>query len=164
MTLPPCGRTHCVCPSSAAGPLSCVHLWPFSITCRVLCQEQHFAAAVYIAPLLTFRCHHQSLPGGEGHVPRYFWSHLPFFPDQRQRMKNKTSCCAPPLPTAGLSPWAGILFPGWLPALENSQKSLWPPADEAEAGPRACQAGGFSSLCCRVSGVCASSHQKLGLA
>lgn len=73
--------------------------------------------------------------GGRGtFLDIYFWSHLPFFPNQRQPMKNKTSCRAPPLPAWGLSPWGGM--PGMLPTLENSQKQLCPlRTDEGDASP-----------------------------
>lgn len=92
---PPCGRTHCVHHQ----------LWGLRVAStsgRPRSRAGFYARSCVLRPLFTRHLCRPSdattnhYPGrGEGRVPRYFWSHLPFFPDQRQQMKNKTGRPSP---------------------------------------------------------------------
>lgn len=99
--IPGCGWSHCVC------LLTCFighcHLWLSPIICRVL----HLCArsCCLLKPLFTGHFCSPSdattshpLGREEGCDPRYFWSHLPFFPNCRKQVKNKIGCHALPCP------------------------------------------------------------------
>lgn len=81
-------------------------------------------------------------PGGVAHVPRYFWSCLPFFPSQRSRWETRAAALL--VPTAGLASLDGILLPG-RPEGEGLHLSV---LESGSALPHLCRQATVSSWLC----------------
>ena len=88
-------------------PFTCLighcRLWLAPFTCRFLCFSAR--SCCLLKPLFTGHfCSPSDASTGhhlgreEGCDPRYFWSHLPFFPNHRKPMKSKIRCHTLPCP------------------------------------------------------------------